>query len=92
MMTLLSDAPSSRMKTALSEPVSASLSQLCPRSYSLLPPSKDLPFAIVLGEERWTMLPERVGMLRDWAETMASKLAMKAELRGFIVIVGQEVV
>lgn len=59
MMTLESVAPESRMKTAFSDPVSASLLHGCPRSYSLRPPSKEPLTA--WGAERTTTEPTAVG-------------------------------
>lgn len=60
MITLLKVAPFSRMKTALSLPVSASVSQALPRSYSLFPMSFEPEMTLGLASE--TIEPTRVGM------------------------------
>lgn len=70
-MTLEMDAPLFKMKTAFADPVSASVSQACPRSNSLFPKSTEPE--IVEAFERETMLPDRVGMLSVWAEAKEAK-------------------
>ena len=85
MITLLKVAPSSSMKTAEDEPVSSSESQGWPLSNSLFWPSYLDPFAITLGLERWTMLPDRDGILSVCAETKAIKQLNVAYWKPFIL-------
>ena len=71
MMTLEMEAPFSKMKTALADPVSSSVLQARPRSNSLLPKSTEPLMLDALESEM--MLPERVGMLRVWADAKVAR-------------------
>jgi hypothetical protein len=85
MITLEMEAPFSRMKTALADPVSASELHARPRSNSLLLKLTEPEILDALDKE--TMLPERVGMLRVWAEAMVARAPVRRAAVNCILMV-----